>query len=568
MKKENGETRKRLPLWLRILLYILGSLLVLWLGFFIYAYIPSPKFEPLAYAPIEPDYWPTEEFKTSTPEEQGMDSAKLVELLEFYQEQENENPEISIDSITIVRNGYQVMDAYLNPMFPKDSKHVIHSCTKSILSALIGIAIDQGNINSVEEPVISFFEAKELEISDPGIAEVTLQDLLTMQTGIRSQDSYLYRYRGLFAAMATDDWVASVFELPMDTDPGKRFDYSNLSSFLLSAIIQETTGMDTLSFAYEHLFGPMGIDDVYWETSPQGIYVGFARMWLKPEDMAKFGLLYLQQGQWDGQQLISETWIKESITPNAYPKNYVNILDENGKADMETSRNNWISSKFMRPFSDGYGYQWWLDRNGSYTALGTSGQYIMVLPEENMVIVITNSSSGMGAFFPYELVEKFILPAIQSEQAIKTDADAQESLKLASEPPVLENKPGGTTELPDIALEISGNEYSLEKNNWNNDNFKLDFDPELDHAVFSYTAKVHDAAEFQVGLDGAYRFTDTEIGRFAARGSWISDSTFEIEYQQIGYSAPVQFRFMFEDDKIFVDEVTITGITQYTGTIQ
>jgi CubicO group peptidase (beta-lactamase class C family) len=252
----------------KAIVIILSLLVVLVLGLLALIYIPSPTFEPVAYEPIKPDYWPTEGFRTSTPEEQGMDSAKLVEMVEVYQEDHAEDPTNSIDSITIVRNGYVVADIYFNPLYPKDAPHIIHSSTKSIMPALIGIAIEQGHIESVDVPVIEFFKDKELEITDSRMTEVTLKDLLTMQTGIRSWDSYLYQWEGWFEMMDTDDWVAHFFTLPLDAEPGTRFDYSNMASFMLSAIIHETTGMDTLSYARENLFDPLGIEDVYWETSP------------------------------------------------------------------------------------------------------------------------------------------------------------------------------------------------------------------------------------------------------------------------------------------------------------
>jgi len=118
--------------------------------------------------------------------------------------------------------------------------------------------------------------------------------------------------------------------------------------------------MDTLEFARQNLFDPLGIEDVHWEWSPQGYAIGFARMWLKPEDMAKFGLLYLQQGQWDGEQIVPADWVEESVTPHAYPKNYVEVLDANGEKDPELTTINWRKANIVQPFTGGYGYQWWL----------------------------------------------------------------------------------------------------------------------------------------------------------------------------------------------------------------
>ena len=497
-----------------------------------------------------------------------MHSSKLLEMLDFYEENHTKDPTTSIDSISIIRNGYLVADIYSNPMYPKDTKHVIHSCSKSIMSALIGIAIEQGHIESVDVPITEFFKDKQFTITDEKIHTVTVKDLLSMQTGIRSQDSFLYQWRGLFEAMATDDWVTHILSLPMDTEPGTRFDYSNLGSFLLSAIIQESTGMDTLSFAREYLFDPLGIQDVYWETSPQGIYVGFARLWLKPQDMAKFGMLYLQQGRWENQQVIPAAWVNESVTPHAYPKNYVDVLDPDGKKDNDGSQTNWVSAKFLRPFSDGYGYQWWLDKNGNYNALGTSGQYIIVAPKDNLVVVVTNSSSGTGVFFPNKMFEKFILPSIESDRAIPADKPSQDELSFRSQPGELILNPRDVADLPAIAAEISGEKYNLETNKWNFNNFQLNFDPSQDYALFSYTAKVHDSAAFQVGLDGVYRFSDTDIGQIAGVGEWTSQDTFEISYQLIGYSAPAKFILTFDQEKINVTEVGLTGSSTYSGTIQ
>ncbi len=546
-------------------LIIIGILAVLVVAFLALVYIPTPKFEPVVYDPVTPDYWPTEGFLSTTPEEQGMDSARLVDMVEAYQADHEKNPANSIDSITIIRNGYVVADIYLNPMYPEDTSHILHSCTKSIMSALIGIAIEQGHIDGVDVPVVDFFKDRDLEIVDERMNEVTLEDLLTMQTNVRARDSYIYQYDGWYEMMTTDDWVAYFFSLPLDGEPGTRFDYSNMASFMISAIIQESTGIDTLSYARENLFEPLGIEDVYWETSPQGIYVGASRMWLKPHDMAKFGLLYLQQGQWDGQQIVPADWIRESITPHAYPKNYADSLDENGGKDNEASTVSWVSYKFLRPFVDGYGYQWWLDRQGNFAAIGTSGQYLIVAPEENLVVMVTNSSGDDGVFFPGKLFYDYILPAVESDQAIAANPAAQHELATLSVPPALNTEPQAVPELPATALAISGKTYKLETNRWNYDNFQLIFDSASDVAEFSFTRRVHDAVSFQVGLDNVYRFAETKIGTIAAVSDWTSSDTFEITYQWIGYSAPDQLSLTFNRDVVRVTEVSLTGASTWSG---
>lgn len=552
-------------IFLIILISIVGFLILLYIGFWIWSRIPTKPFTPLSYTPVEPQQWPQEKFLAATPEEQGMDSAKLAELPAFYAKKHAASTEFSIDAVSVYRNGYLVADYYFNPLYPRDTKHVIHSVTKSIMSALIGIAIEQGFIKSVNEPYVNFFPEKQGAINDDRMRSVTLQHLLAMKTGIRSRDYALYRWEGLFEMQTTDDWVAFIMGLPVDVEPGTRFEYSNMSSFLLSAIIKASTGMDTLEFANQYLFGLMGIKDVRWEWSPKGIAIGYARMWMKPDDMAKFGLLYLQQGNWNGKQLISKSWVQESLIPHAFPKNLVEMLDADGNVDKQLTTANWRVSNLFRPFCDGYGYQWWLDKDGSYSAVGVGGQHIMVFPKENLVVVVNNSSSRFGVFFPRKLVDKFILPAIISDQAILQNPEAFAKLQAVAGPPALKQEAVEVSMMPDITGKISGKVYHLDQNRWKYDHFKLDFQGHNQPARFSYTAKENEKVDLLVGLDGTYRMTDTENGSYAARGRWTAEDTFEMDLVQIGYSSPTSFSLTFEGNAISVSEDGVVGASTYKG---
>ncbi|GAG09534.1 unnamed protein product, partial [marine sediment metagenome] len=268
-------------------------------AFLIWAYTPVPAFESVAVDAPAPDYWPTHGWKYSTPDEQGMNSETLAEMITFYNDAAAENPELYIDSLTVIRNGYIVAEFYNNPLYPRDEMHIVHSVTKSIVSTLIGIAIDRGFIDSVDVPLVDIFAGREIQSLDERKRALTIRHLLSMTTGLHSRDSYIYGYEGLFALQHSDDWLQFALDLPMAATPGERFDYSNISTFVLSTVIMETTGMDTLAFAREYVFGPLGITDVKWEWNSAGQAIAWARMWLKPNDMAKIGLLYLQHGQWD-----------------------------------------------------------------------------------------------------------------------------------------------------------------------------------------------------------------------------------------------------------------------------
>jgi CubicO group peptidase (beta-lactamase class C family) len=551
-----------------IFISFVGFFVLLYIGFWIWSRLPSKTFTPYSYTPVEPTNWPKDEFKRTTPEEQGMDSGKLAELPAFYAKKHKASPDFDIDAISVYRNGCLVADYYFNPLYPRDTQHVIHSVTKSIMSAVIGIAIDQGSIDSVDEPFVNFFPEKQSAIKDERMKTVTIQHLLSMQTGIRSRDYALYRWEGLFEMQSTDDWVAHILGLPVDVEPGTRFEYSNMSSFLLSAIIEASTGMDTLEFANKNLFGPMGIKDVRWEWSPKGIAIGYARMWLKPDDMAKFGLLYLQQGNWNGKQLVPKDWVHESLIPHAYPKNYMEMLDADGNVDKELTTTNWRVANLFRPFSDGYGYQWWLDRDGSYSAVGVSGQHIMVVPQKNLIVVVNNSSHRFGVFFPRKLMDKFILSAIVSDEPIDPNPTAYSRLQALAGPPALEQESVDVSSLPGIANEISGKVYKLEQNNWKYDHFKLDFDGTDQPARFSYTAKENEQAQLLVGLNGKYQMTQTPQGEYAAKGRWVAEDTFEMNLVQIGYSSPTNLSLNFKGNTITVSEEGIVGASTYSGVQQ
>ena len=336
-----------------------------------------------SYATASVNSYPTEGWQFSTPEKQGIRSQRLAEMMEHVKKNN-----FSIDSILIVRNGYVVLDAYIYP-FSKGQKHIIHSCTKSIMSALIGIALDKGYIQNVDQAITDFFPDKEFANMDDLKKSITLEDLLMMASGLKCRDSYLYRWVGLFEMRNSTDWAQYVLDLPMSEAPGEKFEYCNGVSYLLSVIIQNTTKMKTLDFARKHLFGPLGIIDVGWATSPQGFDIGYGEMWLKPHDMAKFGWLYLNKGRWGNKQILPAEWV-------------------------EASTRGHIDSHLF----DLYGYQWWVDSGGYYMAVGYKGQRIFVVPEKNLVAVFTGDLTGGEALVSKKLLDAYIIPAASSPNSL------------------------------------------------------------------------------------------------------------------------------------------------------
>ena len=342
--------------------------------------------------------WPTQGWQASAPEAQGMDSGVLAAMLEDIQRQGH-----NIDNVTVIRNGYLVADAAIYP-YEQDTKHIIHSCTKSIVSALIGIAIEQGYIDGVQTPVLDFFPGRSAENIDENKKSMTLDDLLTMSSGLNCRDSYLYRWSGLNEMRASSDWVKHMLDLPMAEAPGTRFEYCNGASFLLSAILTETTGMSAHEFADKYLFGPLGITDVIWPINPQGINIGWGELRMRPQDLAKIGYLYLRGGEWDGEQIIPSSWVEESTQ-----KHISGTLE------------------------DGYGYQWWVDDSGIFMAVGYAGQFIFVVPEEELVVVFNSDLDDRDFYVPQVLLVDYIIPAVISSEPLPTDPEAEASLRLQIE---------------------------------------------------------------------------------------------------------------------------------------
>ena len=330
-------------------------------------------------------YWPTKSWRTSTPEAQGMDSQKLIEMMEYLHENKYNfmpfgkesmvaagiDPEpfaINSDSITIIRNGYIVFDAFFSP-FDRDERHHLYSCTKSVTSILVGIAIDIGYIKNVHQPVLDFFPNKPIANLDGQKRAITLENVLTMSSGLLTRDNMTYNREGLKNMLRSKDCVQYILDLPMAQSPGTKFEYSNCCSHLLSAIVHKTTKMSTFGFAKKNLFVPLGITDVKWGSDPNGITLGAITLELRPYDMAKLGLLFLNNGKWENKQVVSKNWVQQST------KKY------------QVSPGHPIM---------GYGYHqaWWVRPGWYYAAEGARGQRIFVVPDKNMVIVFTSSYDG------------------------------------------------------------------------------------------------------------------------------------------------------------------------------
>jgi len=435
--------------------------------------------------------------------------------MDFILEQEENN----FHSLLVIRNGYIVLDASFYPYAP-ESLHDVASVTKSVTSTLVGIAIGKGYIQNIHQPVLSFFPDHQIANLSTEKEAITLEDLLTMRSGLEciSEQSE----ETTIEMITSPDWVQFTLDLPMVTEPGTTWEYCSPGSHLLAAIVQQATGTNTMEFAQKYLFKPLGISNVIWPEDPQGIVRGQGDLRLTPHDIAKIGYLYLNNGMWENEQILPSSWVAEATS--------------------------------IKPNLDFYGYQWWLFPEESYyKASGRGGQAIYVIPDENLIVVVT----GNGQRFSDTLLESFLLPAISASSPLPANPDGiaalQARVKQAVEPPLLEPEPVPPS--PDIAHTVSGQTYLLEDNAFGLTTISLSF-PAADEAQLSFTASSgspfgDEEYSWLIGLDNIPRI---HPGRFdinaAASGAWIDKKTFEAHVDEIGNNIHWLLRLVFENDQV------------------
>ena len=300
------------------------------------------------------------EWPVSTPTEQGINPKRLSQIEQMAGELDN------IYAFLVIRNGFIISENYYNGKGSETVNH-IRSITKCFLSPLIGIAIEKGFVESINNNVLRYFpEYKERQM-DSRKNEITIEHLLTMKTGfLFNEDEEILEW--IFDRKFSAEYDA--LKRTMQSQPGKKFNYDTPSVDLLSVILTRTTKKDTFSFAKDNLFRPLGIENTEWERDPANYYRGGAGLIMRPRDVAKLGQLYLQKGKWNGRQIVSKNWVEQSIIPYSQFKH--------GK---------------------GYGRLWWTRKTGNenlFFGWGYGGQYLIVAPKKKL-IVVTNTKWNLPA---------------------------------------------------------------------------------------------------------------------------------------------------------------------------
>lgn len=471
--------------------------------------------------------WPT-----ATPESQGLDSGVLAEMLEHVRARQ-----LPLHSVLIVRHGRLVLDATLHPFEP-GQLHDIASATKSVTSVLIGIALDKGRLKSVNQrvsevlPVAASAASATAAKADPRRERLTIEHLLTMTSGWHC--GVEPGERELAAMRRSDDWAAFALALPMWAEPGSKYAYCSCNNHVLSSIISARTGDNALAFARTNLFEPLGIKDAIWPADPKGRSHGWGDLLLRPHDLAKIGYLYLHAGRWNGKQVVSEAWVRQSIEPR------VTVRD--GVA---------------------YGYGWWINtarKPAVFEMVGRGGQRVAVLPDKDLVVVFNSGGVNTDDLAP------FLFRAIKSDTPLPENASGasrlRERLAEVKQPP----SPASTSAsaatpkpLSEFARSVSGTRYVVAETNPLN----------LRHLSLAFSGQTEARATFTlfdgewtvpVGLDGRPRLSSNGPSGLpiAAKGEWVSPQEFVLDLDTIANINHFIIRMQFAEREVQlrIDETT------------
>jgi CubicO group peptidase (beta-lactamase class C family) len=476
---------------------------------------------PLWAAPAgETVAWPTAGWAASTPEAQGMDSAAVAGLVDF-------GAANAMDSLLVTRHGKLVAEAYYAP-YRADLKHAVNSTTKAVVGTLTGMAIQDGLLASRDQPVIDFFPERTIANLDASKKAMTIGHLLDMTSGIdwkEKLDGSAPETGQQF--VRSRDWQGFVLDRPMAQPPGTGFNYNSGNTHLLSAIVAKKTGGSTLAYAQRRLFQPLGIGDVRWRKDPQGIETGGFGLYLHPRDMAKIGYLYLRNGQWEGRQLLPAAWVEQV-----------------SRASVDMG------------FRDGpvfrYANGWWtIPEKRAYIAAGMNRQLIIVLPEIDVVAVVT----GRRNYLLPPFID-MIAAAARSAGPLAEDGAAQALLADRIRAASIE-KQSPVAPAPELAAAVSRKAWQFDRNVLGVKRLMLDLTGANPGYEILFDNGRPDAPAEPVtgplGLDGYYRINDKVADApVAVKGDWMEPQVFRIVSRSVSDGDVSVYLLRFDGDRLNV----------------
>ncbi|MCS3795174.1 serine hydrolase domain-containing protein [Niastella sp. OAS944] len=431
-------------------------------------------------------------WKIAPPEAQGMSSLTLANGIKALQQAGT-----NIHSLLIIRNNQVVLDAAFYP-YRQQYAHDLASVTKSVMSLLIGIAIDKGFITSEQDAVMKYFP--EYTIKNDTLKLLTIKDLLSMASGF--QCSWAHGEKELEQMQQQVDWAGFMFALPFSSKPGERFSYCSGNFYLLAEILQRATKMKCHEFAKKYLFNVLQFGTTYWDENKQGVNHGWGDLYMRPYDLAKLGSLILNNGKWNGKQVVASTWLQK------------------------------IQPQYFVHKTESYGYGWWLDSENPHEiqAMGRGGQRMFVLKDKNTIIVATGGGFDAGD------MDNLVVNALADYKPKENHyAELQQLVKQLQLPDT------GSARKNNFSAAMLNKTYRFEKN-------------DLEITAF----------RFEKGSNDYYLILDLEDGG-KQRMAMGMGNRYVIGQEHL-FGLPVALRSYWENNKLHVEYNSLSSINLYKFT--
>lgn len=475
--------------------------------------------------------FPQREFVKASPESQGVQSSVLSAVIDKIASSGKD-----IHSMLVVKNGVLISETYFAPYTAK-TKHSLFSCSKTFTSMLIGIAQGKGLLQ-LSDTVVSFFPDKVPENPDAHLLSMRIQDLLCMASG-NAEDTFPYMTKD------NGDWVRVFFSRPVEYAPGTHFCYNTGATFMLSAILTAVTGKTALQLANEWIFDKIGIRFAKWDSSPQGLSLGGTGLHLTPLQMARFGLLLLNEGNWEGEQIIPQEYVRLAREKKIHTEKHISHPD-------------WCA---------GYCYQMWRCSFNAYRADGMGGQFITILPEQDAVVVFT-SALGSDIVYPMDIVGSDLFEALRGTSEIPENPSAFAELTALSasvEQPAQGNLPEEARNSVPWGKKISPNEKLMRfihSITLYDRRIQLDTDMGSAAFPFSWNAPALDYADISLP------FLRNPV-QLSFMGKWEEESScLLIRVGALGEPWTVYLRIRFAGDSATISLTsTMAADQEYTATV-
>ncbi|HSZ86909.1 MAG TPA: serine hydrolase [Puia sp.] len=466
----------------------------------------------------------------SLPEEQGVSSADIIKFLDATTKSKTE-----FHSFILLRHGKVIAEGWWNPYTP-ELRHTLYSCSKSFTATAIGFALNE-KLLSLNDKVVSFFPNDLPDPVTPYLAELTVKDVLMMSDGMDPDPSFT-------VAARDSNWIKGFLATTIKNEPGTKFLYNSLGTYMLSAIIQKVTGQKTIDYLKPRLFDPLGIKGIDWETDTKGINTGGWGLRVKTADMAKFAELFLQKGNWNGKQILPVSWVEEAST--------MKIMQDPSAPQSKKDSSDWLQ---------GYCYQMWRCRNNAFRGDGAYGQFMIVMPDQDAALAITAETADMQE--EINLVWKYLLPAFKNGKLPDDkngDKQLHEMISTLALPVPAKNK-------EEMQSSINGKTFAVESNKMQIQQIGFDFSNDACKVKLQT-----DKGNYQFNFgDGKWQFGETNMpgpslvatsienfsmlypAKVAGAYTWKDANTLQLVLRYIESPHSETFTCHFDGNKITID---------------